>query len=249
MLGGKYVYIVTSARDVSAVFQNFKQLSFNEYVKDVMIRFGATPEGVSRTWDSPGSHGGKGEHDTNHVAKSISHYCERIIRTQLHPGVEMRKLQHDFLNYIHTSTAWSLIPSSVIHSSTSTEKTVSLQGWIQHSLLASVTRVFYGHQILKLEPRFLEAFSKFDETGWKLMYKIPARFSRDMLESKKIIKSVFDKYFALPVSEREDACWMVKRLEEELRVGGSGENDISAYLLMLYWGYVDNHLFAFALKI
>ncbi|KAH8586512.1 cytochrome P450 [Bisporella sp. PMI_857] len=236
VLGGQYVYIVTSAKNASEVFRNYEQLSFNEYVKDIMLRFGATPEGVSRTWDTPSSHETRAKLHASRATRSVSHYCERIIQIQLHPGDEMHKLQREFLKHIDTSMAWSSIPSSIIHSATPTERTVSLQGWMQHSLLAPVTEIFYGHQILRLEPRFLKTFLKFDETGWKLMYKIPALFSKDMLESKEVMKSAFDRYFTLPPSEREDACWMIKRLEEELRDNGNSDSDISAYLLLLYWG-------------
>jgi hypothetical protein len=239
VLGGQYVYIVSSAKDASSVFRNIEQLSFIEYVKDIMIRFGATPEGVLRTWGTT-SLGGIDKIHASHDGKSIFHQCERIIQAQLHPGVQMEKIQHKFLDYVHGSAMFSRIPKSVILSARPTEKMVSLQGWVQHSLLASVTELFYGHQILKLDPRFLEAFSKFDETGWKLMYKIPAFLSKDMLQSKETMMRVFDRYFSLPLSERHDASWMIQELEERLRSGGSQQRDIIAYLLLLYWGYVND---------
>jgi hypothetical protein len=97
VLGGQYVYIVSSAKDASSVFRNIEQLSFIEYVKDIMIRFGATPEGVLRTWGTT-SLGGIDKIHASHDGKSIFHQCERIIQAQLHPGVQMEKIQHKFLD-------------------------------------------------------------------------------------------------------------------------------------------------------
>lgn len=61
------------------------QLAFNKYAKDVMIRFGVSPEGKKSA---------KLEFNTDFYesGKPMSLYCEKVIQTQLHPGLEMRKL-------------------------------------------------------------------------------------------------------------------------------------------------------------
>lgn len=231
------MYIITSAKDVSTVYRNVEDFGFNQMVKDVLIRFGASPEGVARVWDPPQSKSGKpsGNDRSSHSCKTISNHCEDIMKIQLHPGPKLEKLQDVLLTHLHQTLSWDLIPPALIIKETATEKIVSLEKWVQCALLEVVTRSFYGDAIFKIEPSFLENFARFDDSGWKLMYQVPSALSQDMLTAKTISQIAFDKYFDLPSHERSDASWMIQNLESELRDAGSSIKDISAYLLLLYW--------------
>ncbi|KAF2188047.1 cytochrome P450 [Zopfia rhizophila CBS 207.26] len=211
VLGDQYVYIITSAKDSSVVYKSIETLGFNKYVTDIMIRFGASPEGVVHAWNTPTSRPVKTTDDILGVpGKPISHYCEKIIRTQLHPGAEMQKLRSAFLGRIHQRVTWNAIPQSVI-----------LHGH-EYALLKGMTTSCYGSALMEIEPRFLEAFTRFDDAGWKLMYKIPSNLSKDMLSAKEIMQNAFDQYFDLPT------------LDEEMRKAGTRVGDITTFWLVAH---------------
>jgi hypothetical protein len=65
-------------------------------------------------------------------------------------------------------------------------------------------------------------------------HRVPAVFSQDMITLKKAAQRAFRKYFDLPTSEHEGACWMVNKVEAEMRNTGISTADISTFLLMMY---------------
>ncbi|KAH7387004.1 cytochrome P450 [Phaeosphaeria sp. MPI-PUGE-AT-0046c] len=232
VLGGKNVHMITSAKDTTAVFKSPEKLTFDTYIQDMMLRFGISQHGVDTTWHSSSAPGSRD--------RTLFKTMESTMKKQLNPGNEMKKLEQNLLCRINENLTWARMPDSSTQGSHPSEKVVPLLKWSQQCLLRSVTTAFYGEAIFKVEPEFLEIFSNFDDNGWKLPYRVPARFSQDMLKPKEAAQRAFRRYFDLPKSERADACWMVHEVEAEMRTAGITTDDISTFLLMVYWGVNTN---------
>jgi hypothetical protein len=220
--------MITSAKDTTAVFKSPDKLIFDTYIQDMMLRFGISKHGVDTTWHSSSGLGSQNW--------TLFKVMKSTMKTQLNPGIEMKKLEDRLLSKIEENLTWARVPCASTSEPDPTEKVVSLLEWTRKCLLRSVTIAFYGEAILKIEPEFLEIFSDFDDNGWKLPYRVPAIFSQDMITPKEAAQRAFRRYFDLPTSERADASWMVHKVEAEMRTAGITTDDISTFLLMVYWG-------------
>lgn len=224
--------MITSAKDTTAVFKSPEKLIFDTYIQDMMLRFGISKQGVNTTWHSssaPASHN-----------RTLFKAMESTMKKQLNPGHEMKKLEENLLHQINQNLKWDQVPSARMEGSDQTGKIVSLLEWSRKTLLRAVTTAFYGEAIFRVEPDFIEIFSNFDDNGWKLPYRVPATFSQDMLKPKDAAQRAFRRYFDLPKSQRSDACWMVHEVEAEMRIANITTEDISTFLLMVYWGVNTN---------
>ncbi|KAF1948958.1 cytochrome P450, partial [Byssothecium circinans] len=234
VLRGQLVYVITSARDATAVFRNVNDLAFNDFVKTLLKQAGISSTGVDAIFDQPAS-GTVNCIDEKTSAKSLSYFCEKIVRRQLLPGDEFLTFQSEMINRVHERLRFDSIPPHVTCRVSGPVKVVSLRGWIKHTLLEAMTRSMYGDSLLNADPTFLDHFDLFDSESWKLTFKIPRRFAQGMFKEKAHLQETFDKYFDLPLEDRKDGCYMIKALESEMKAEGHSARDVSTYLLLLYW--------------
>lgn len=228
------LYIMTSASDISAIYKNIKQLTFDDYITDMMVAFGASKFAISRMWQ-PSLQDQRNPKNPPYHNKALAHVAEELIRAQLHPGQHLDRLQHTLLSTVHSSFTWSHMTSKIVLAESSTHRTVSLLEWTREALLAGATTAFFGPALLRLEPALFQSFFDFDDRSWKLTYKLPRPFSNDMLAAKKTAQVALTRYFELPRGERPGACWLVETLEDEMKMVGIGADDVAAYLMMVYW--------------
>ncbi|KAI4268938.1 MAG: hypothetical protein LQ337_007557 [Flavoplaca oasis] len=52
-VASQQIYVMTSASDVSTVYKNIDQLTFDDYIEDMMLRFGASKKAVGRMMRTP----------------------------------------------------------------------------------------------------------------------------------------------------------------------------------------------------
>lgn len=233
-VAGETLYVITSTSALSEVYKNIQQLTFDDYITDMMVSFGATSEAIKKMWSSPsitlkrpeGAVSGK---------HSVVHLAETLMRQQLQPGKHLDKLQDVFLSTVHKSMTWDHMGSKVILSSYWNVRKVSLLEWTRDALLEGATESFFGPALRKLEPKLFESFFTFDDLSWKLTYRIPSPWSNDMKAAKATAQNALTRYFELPKAQRPGACWLVETLEAEMRAVGIGPADIAAYLMMCYW--------------
>ena len=220
---------------MNEVYRNTEQLTFDDYITDMMVSFGATPYAIGKMWE-PSSQ------KLNRVGgnwppnKPLAHIAETIIRQQLQPGQRLDKLQHVFLSSVHSSMTWDKMTSKVILPTPWTNsRTVSLLEWTREALLEGATTSFFGPKLREIEPDLFDSFFSFDDCSWKLTYKIPAPWSNDMKAAKAIGQNALTRYFEMSTSQRPGACWLVEALEIEMKAVGIQAPDIAAYLTMIYW--------------
>lgn len=93
-VAGTRIYIMTSSEAVSVVFKDTEHLTFDEYIRDMMIQFGTTPEAVAKMWQPPSTHRlNSPDLQPNPRSKSFLHLSEGFYRQQLHPGEKLDNLQ------------------------------------------------------------------------------------------------------------------------------------------------------------
>ena len=229
--------MVTNDRDVTTTLRNVEDLAFNDFVKGLLVRSGASPEGVDTIFDKPALDSVFFESNP-HVDwrnKPLSYFCERIIRTQLISRERLSTFQASVLERIHGRLTIDTIPPEVVVNESIDGKVISLHAWARHTILEAMTMSLYGESFLEIDPTFLNTFHRFDSESWKLTFKIPSMFAKEMLMGKRQLQHTFDKYYETSASQRADACWMSKSLEAELRAEGHSTKDVSTYLLLLYW--------------
>lgn len=242
---GATIYVVLTAADVATVFRRTDALTFDNYVTDIMMQIGLSPEAIGKMWQyQPASTGGrKGPVIPNPGKKPLVHLSEAIFKYQLHPGKHLDKLQDVLLGRIHDIMTWEAmtLSSKVVldHDNIGGCRRISLLNWVQFVMLEGATRAFFGNALLdKVDPDVLDDFASFDDQSWKLVYRLPPPWSSSMNRSLKRAKASFTRYFEMPVDERLDACWMVRAMESEMAAAGIQPSDIAANLFLIYWVYV-----------
>ncbi|KAF2478396.1 cytochrome P450 [Lindgomyces ingoldianus] len=241
VLAGQNTYIITSAKDTTAVFRNIADLTFDAYVRDMMLRLGASQAGFQVMWTKPSPEFVEARAAQNGFPnpnfKPLIHACEDMFKVQLHPGPEMEVLRSRLIANILERLSWDGAPDAAIldQMGKGNVRTVSLSHWIKHSMLEAATKSFFGEAIFRVEPALLETFSSFDSNSWKFTYHLPRLFANQVYLDKEKLTSAFIRYAEMPLHERSDACWMVRTLETEMRAVGTGDKDIGAYFLMLFW--------------
>lgn len=206
---GDEFYIVTSPDDILAIYRDTSNLEFDPIVRDIMSDFGVNPPTLDKMFDH--------RFDSNKCWMDI---CHDDFRSQMHPGARLKALEATFLNNIDRCLNWQQTRSSgraAVLSSTSEVTTISVWKWCGNVLVDSATRAFFGDSLYRLAPNMLEDFFTFDEEGWKLNYKYPKFAARKMYDAKKKGEVTFAEYLALPKEERQDASWIVERMEEGMK--------------------------------
>ncbi|KAL8980434.1 MAG: hypothetical protein Q9205_004475 [Flavoplaca limonia] len=227
---GQKLYIVTSPQDVSAIYKNTTTLTFDEFVRDMMLSFGASEEGVRKMWESPRTGGNVGS-----LHKVLAHAGEDYYRQQFHPGDRLNDLWTNIQDRMSLCLQWCTITGENQLSTQHDVKSVSLMSLCQHALLSSATSAVFGDRLLELAPNLLKAFIVFDDESWKLTYKLPPFLAKDMHKARQQIFTALQSYFALPRRERAGTTWAVDVLETEMRRIQIEDHDIAALFGMPFW--------------
>lgn len=232
-VAGQTLYVVTSLEYVPAIYRNTSTLTFDDFVRDMMLSVGASEDGVQKMWESP-RYDNSG---TQRLHKVLAHAGEDYYRQQFHPGDHLGVLWMNIQQRIEQNMKWDNISPhcSIQEPFGKNEKTLSLLLWCQSTLLSSVTNAVFGPKLLQLEPALLRSFVTFDDNSWKLTYKLPRFVAQEVYDGKDHIISAFKKYFALPAGEREGRSWVVQMLETEMRGIGVREQDMAALFVMPFW--------------
>ena len=96
--------------------------------------------------------------------------------------------------------------------------------------------IFFGSELLEIEPKFDALYLEYDYLGWQVLFKYPKFLSLKMRAARTKLVDALENYFGLPVEERSDALWFTQTLEKEMRHVGVKGRDIAIMMLTIYWG-------------
>jgi len=221
---------------MSTVFKNTAQLTFDEYVQNISIRIGMSPSSLHNLWKAPSEeHLARVNAFPNPSKKNVAHLGEIILKTQLHPGEQAEQLWGSVLENMHIRLSWKHLEESPAILPTGKGIVLSLRKLLFSTLVESSTTSFFGQELLSIEPKLLDYFETFDESSWKLSYRVPKSWAKDMLTAKTQVSTALQKYASISADAKSDACWMIRTLESELHDAGLHSHDIGLQLLLLYW--------------
>ena len=217
------LYIITSPADMSLVYKNTTSLSFDEFIPDLHLAFGMSPHGRHIMWDDS-----KGE--------CLIRVADSFHRAQLHPGEHLDDLTDKFLYQIEQRLSWDMV-AQLDRQSTSPGKQVvlSVYDWCADVLVPAASVAFFGKALLEVDENLIRDFYDFDDDSWMLTYKYPRFLARKMYAGKDKNSETFTRYFQLPSSERQEACYYVKSLEARQREQGMADRDIAVSIQLFYW--------------
>ncbi len=235
-LAGEQFCVLTSPEDVTAVFKNDETLTFDGFVRDIMVNFGASSSAIDKMCLLPGKDGlGYVATVPNPFQKCLAHLARDFHRQQLHPGDHQRELSNKFLHYIDQSLHWKSIHAPTVVNDGEQLKQLSLKRWCGDVLLKAATKAFFGELLLEIQPDLLDHFFDFDDDSWMLMFRVPRIFAQSMYRCKDAIIHALTKYFQMPRDRRRDAAWYVQTIETEQRQLGIDDRGIATLIVMVYW--------------
>ena len=112
---------------------------------------------------------------------------------------------------------------------------LSLYDWCADVLVPAASVAFFGVALLRVDENLIRDWHDFDDDSWMLTYKYPRFLARKMYAGKDKNSEAFTRYFQLPPSERQDACYYVKSLEARQREQGMADRDIAVSIQLFYW--------------
>lgn len=235
-LVGQQFYIITSAEDVAAVYKNVESFTFDLFVRDMMVAFGASPNAVDKMWQVPRKDGhGFAATVPNPSNKCLAQLTRDFHRQQLHPGDHQKELSDRFLSHINGTLVWERISAATEVRDYQCLKRLSLKRWCGDVLLQAATNAFFGETLLEMQPDLLHHFDIFDDNSWMLMYRFPRFLAKNMYLAKDAAIDALEKYFETPKECRSGSAWFVQTLETEQRGLGINNRDIATLILMVYW--------------
>jgi hypothetical protein len=218
VIAGEQFYIINSPEDVTAMYNNKKTLTFDEYVKDVLVSMGCSPDGIDKMWKVQA-----------HLHKSLTHAGEDFYRLQFMPGQNFNLLWPEVFKRIDQRLDYERILSG------KQEQNHSLWGLCHSVLLGPTLASIFGDAVLETDPSIIDVMVLFDDLSWKINYKIPLPFSKDTHEAKNKMINFFQVYGRLPTDNKTDASWFAKSLENEMKKAGLSERDIAVFNVSVSW--------------
>ena len=240
-VAGETLYVLTSPRDTTEAYKNTTSLSFDGFVRDLMLACGGSPSGVDKMYQRPASDGsGHVMIAPNPMHKCLANLTVDFHKQQLLPGDELDKLGIEFLRIINEHLQWERMTSqcSYVVKASPNAVEVSLHKWCGDILVDAGTRAYFGERLLQIDPHLLHSFFDYHDKAWMLLFQYPHFLSKDMYAAKQRIIDALTTYFKLPKEQRQDEAWFIHALEREQRALGMSDQDVAALLMIVYWAYV-----------
>lgn len=240
VLGGIKFYILTNAQDVSECYRNLTTLSFDFFVRELMLNCGSSQSCVEKMCQEPPPYlDGSTRTVLNPAGKSIARVGVDFHHTQLHPGPDSKfnDLTESLIRFVNELVTWDKVrnESHYIKRQASTGVQVSLTKFCGKVLIEASTASYFGMSFLDIEPQLLNIFYDFDFSMWKLLYNYPRWMCKDAHLAKDQLADALAKHFRRPRSERPGEAWFTEALEEEQRRIGLTEKEMASTVLIVYF--------------
>lgn len=223
-LMGEEIYIATSAADVQSIYNDTRRLDFDVIIRSLLTEHGMTVESLEKLFARGNAFGARSWMDQQHD----------IFRSQMHPGQEKGDvLERNFLDRIAESLHWERLTSPMILSDNdASAKLVSLWKWCGYISVDAAMRAFYGEALFRIQPDFVKKYLQLEDEFWALKSKYrlgQSRSKKAFVAAQKHATDAFTKWLSLPKNAREDACWMVKKIEQDFEeLGMDDKSQLSA---------------------
>lgn len=244
MLAGRTFYVLTNTRDISECNKNLNTLSFDVFVKELMLNCGCSPSSVDKMCQEPPIYvDGSTTTTLNPSRKSISRLSLDFHHTQLLPGPnsKVEELIRSMLSYLDTMVTWENLRADSHYlkenlKEKENEVHVSLRRFCGKILIEAATASYFGRTFSDIDPDIVNVFHKFDSEVWKLIYNYPRQLSKGVRFARDRLVAVLTAHFQLPQSQRQGEAWFTKALEEEQRRIGLTEKEMATTIVPVLLG-------------
>lgn len=240
-LVGQGFYIVTNPKHVVQVYKNNTTLSFDMFIRDLMLSYGTSADTVQKMSQTPPPYlPGIRDSDLNPSKKSLIRLAVDFHHIQLLPGPNSQAapLTAVFLGHINHLLRWENLRQDEKLAGQRTSSVIrrtSLLRFCGKVLVEAGTKTYWGDRLWQLGPNMLETFYDLDHVMWKLLFRYPNMFSRDALQARDTVLEILSRYYRLPREERGDAAWFTQALETESRAAGLDEREMASSILLVYF--------------
>ena len=222
-------------------YKSTATLTFDKYIRDMMVAIGVTSSGLDKWWRIQAANGSRGLTGNVHaVYRTPAHVGESFVKGHLNPGKQLDDIQMGLLKRIdnHLSCDVPAVESASVRAMARDRGKTSLLWWCREILIDSATRTFFGDRLLQMDPDIISTFIKFDDLNWQFILKYPAVLSKEMTTARnRVIKSL-TTYFQQNREKRSGASGLILALENEMRAQGLTDEDVAALLMLTFWAYV-----------
>jgi hypothetical protein len=238
---GQTYNVVLRPQDVAAIYERTIILSWDYYLKELLLSFGVDKAVLVENRRRTSTHQNGGAEQTNGVKsngvkpdhKSIIYWTEDLYRQQFPPGPRFDALSDKIVGLIEESLRWAKLPSRY----TVNEESVPLMEFCANVLVDATTRSLLGDSIYGLEPGFTPMMVDFTEESWKLlMLPYPKVAAPKLHTAKNGIHNALCKYVKSPPEPRATAAWMMQEIIEAPEAANISDTDkasiVHAFLYM-----------------
>ncbi|KAK2600639.1 hypothetical protein N8I77_010160 [Diaporthe amygdali] len=220
---GEELYVATSAVDVTAIYKETERLDFDPIIRALLTEYGLASGTLDKLFD-PDLNGKRswmsGQHD--------------IFRSQMHPGSDHGDLLESlFLGGIDQSLNWDHLSGPMVLSEDGDHsKSISLWKWCGFVSVQAATRAFFGEGFLRVVPDFVEKYIQLEDDYWHTKSGSKLSQSAAKIAFQKAQQHSWDAFktwLSLPQKERQDASWMVRKIEQDFeKLGIDDKTQLSA---------------------
>ncbi|KAI9368587.1 cytochrome P450 [Aspergillus egyptiacus] len=219
-LFGQTVTFIFSEQDATEVLRERPEITHTEHIKDLLNGLGCSDAGISEI-----DQGGQPK------------VAEELMRKQILDKSLGNDLLARTLNVLETQTCWEGLqaPTLLGISEDGQERTVSLWRWAQEAGIRTITTAWFGSTIWDLSPSIIDDHVCLDNDLWKLLFRLPQPFARDVYAARGRLQRCLIEFLRLPECKKKDQSWAVKTAVAEMKTRGMSEEDMASYLLMVSW--------------
>ena len=227
------MYIITDPKEVSDVYKNTTSLSFDGFLRDIMLGFGTSAEGVAKILQRGLIRSERSASKIQSISQ-IAHDLQ-VRQTQ---GKDLRMLGQYIDEIFQQCLCLEFMrktPSLIVKES-DLSCTVSLQKWTAEIFIKAGQQAYFGEALSNINSNLPQALIEFDDLSWQVFYQYPKCFRRRLNQISGEILNSLKKYLEMPISQRRGKAWFTVALEQKYREAGLSDEDIACQMLFLYWG-------------
>lgn len=227
--GTKY-YILSSAVDATAFYNNASTLSWDSFLRDCLTGFGVNPKRLDKLWCPSTTRS-----EINPSGKNIINLTEELYRKHLLPGenfeVLMSRLKQNLEDYLSHDRVFE----SFGHGSGNSTQKISLLQLCGDVLINVTQAALFDPVLFRIDPTMTAGMQTFTDELWKLLYPCPGIDAREVKALRSQYHRAFLSYMRLPKEARTKEAWMISTLIDQYREFNIDEDDAASMMVMVYW--------------
>ena len=220
------------------MYKDSTSLSWDYYLKELLLSFGVNNSALSRNLRSHGTqqNGHTKKPNGVHVErKSLVSWTEDLYRQQFPPGPRYQKLSDSMLGLVDDALQWKKLPSRY----TVNGERIPLMDFCGNILTQATTRSLLGDLIYEIEPKFTPMMIDFNEEAWKLlMFPYPQVVAPRLHNAKKGIHKALYKYVQSSPDSQTQLAWVIDEILEAEEAADISDADKASMIHTLLWMWV-----------